>query len=195
MKTIIHINTLRIFTLILLSAIILGSCKKKEEPNMVPEPMLENNYTGTLNVFYKNTLPPWAVSTTMNVEVDKQLGVMTIDQGTLSYTGDTIIQGNSRLQRTGQWTMVPLGTFMMDNNIISIKVDGGVYVQNDVQRIYAKDNDGSWVLVSEVTFNETPNADLIFDFNDAQINGSTCGVTVATGSILWTLTLHPAIVP
>ena len=195
MKTIIQINALRIFVLIFMSSLILVSCKKKEEPNMVPDPILDKNYTGTLYVSFTNTLPPWNVSTTMDVEVDKELGVITFDQGTLSYSGDTVIQGSSKLERTGQWKIIPTGIFMKESDVVTIEVDGGVFVQNDVQRIYAKDDNGNWVLVNETTFNENPNADLVFNFKDAQIDGSYCGVSVATGSIMWKLTLIPALTP
>ena len=181
--------------LIFMSSLILVSCKKKEEPNMVPDPILDKNYTGTLYVSFTNTLPPWNVSTTMDVEVDKELGVITFDQGTLSYSGDTVIQGSSKLERTGQWKIIPTGIFMKESDVVTIEVDGGVFVQNDVQRIYAKDDNGNWVLVNETTFNENPNADLVFNFKDAQIDGSYCGVSVATGSIMWKLTLIPALTP
>ena len=195
MKTIIQINALRIFALIFMSSLILVNCKKKDEPNMVPDPILDKNYTGTLYVSFTNTLPPWNVSTTMDVEVDKELGVITFDQGTLSYSGDTVIQGSSKLERTGQWKIIPTGIFMKESDVVTIEVDGGVFVQNDVQRIYAKDDNGNWVLVNETTFNENPNADLVFNFKDAQIDGSYCGVSVATGSIMWKLTLIPALTP
>ena len=180
----------RTFILILLSCIIIFGCKKKEEPDMEIEPVLENDYEGTLLVHYTNTLPPWSVSTSMNVNIYKDLGTITVDQGILSYSGDTIIQGDSRLKRTGEWVMNPFGTVGKVGDQIRIEIDAQVTVQNDVQQIYAL-VDGNWELVNETPFNESPNADLAFDLNDAVINGSIVQVVVATGSIKWTLLLTP----
>jgi hypothetical protein len=70
-------------------------------------------------------------------------------------------------------------------------VDAHVTVQNDVQRIYAKDNDGNWVLVNETPFNETPYSVVSFDFDDAETNGSYQSLVLPTGSIIWRLTLTP----
>lgn len=195
MKTITHTNTYMLFAVLLFSLLIISNCKKKEEPNMVPDAILDKDYVGTLWISFINTLPPWNVSTTISVEVDKEFGVITFDQGSLSYSGDTVIQGNSKLERTGQWKIIPTGIFKLNGDEKIIEVDGGVFVQNDIQRIYAKDDTGNWVLVNETTFNETPNADLVFNFNDAQTSGSTCGVTVSTGAIIWKLTLIPKITP
>lgn len=159
---------------------------------MDPDPILTNDYQGHLFVQYTNTLPPWDVSTTMNVHIDKELGVVTIDNGTLSYSGDTIIQNDSRLVRSGEWAMYPIGTLMEDAGSKYMDVDAQVTVQNDVQRIYAKDNDGNWVLVNETPFNETPYSVVSFDFDDAVLNGGSYqSLVVATGSIIWRLTLTP----
>jgi len=126
----------------------------------------------------------------MDVFIDKQLGVITIDAGTLSYSGDTIIGDDSRLERSGQWSMNPTGILMGTVGNLTIDIDTDVVVQNDVQRIYAK-VDGEWVLVNETPFNETPYSEFTFDFNEAILNGSTISVSVGTGSILWRLTLTP----
>jgi hypothetical protein len=158
---------------------------------MIPDPVLTNDYQGQLYVRYTSTLPPWDVSTTMNVHIAKDLGVVTIDGGTLSYSGDTIINGDSRLVRSGQWSMSPNGILMEDAGRKYIDVDAQVTVQNDIQRIYAKDNDGNWVLVNETPFNETPYSVVSFDFDDAETNGSYQSLVVATGSIIWRLTLTP----
>lgn len=189
MKT--YFKSLRAVVLFILTLLIVAGCNKKEEPNIVPDPILTNDYQGQLFVQYTNTLPPWNVSTTMNVNIDKELGVVTIDNGTLSYSGDTIIQNDSRLVRNGEWAMYPIGTLMEDAGRKYIDVDAHVTVQNDVQRIYAKDNDGNWVLVNETPFNETPYSVVSFDFDDAVLNGSYQSLVVATGSIIWRLTLTP----
>lgn len=181
-------KSFRISVIIFLAFMLIAGCKKKQ-PNMVPDPILTNDYKGSLTVESTNTLPPWSVSTTMNVDIDKELGVVTIANSILSYSGDTIM-GDSRLQRTGEWAIYPTAILMGDTDNPRIDVDAGVVVQNDVQKIYAL-VDGNWQLVNETPFNETPNADLKFDLKDAEMNGSVVGVSVPTGSIKWTLRLTP----
>lgn len=158
---------------------------------MVPDPVLQNDYRGTLYVKSTNTLPPWNVSTTMDVFIDKELGVVSIDNGILSYSGDTIIDGDSRLVRNGEWAMYPIGTLMEDAGRKYIDIDAQVTVQNDVLRVYAKDDEGNWQLMYEMTFNETPYSVVSFDFDEAVLNGSYQSLVVATGSIIWRLTLTP----
>lgn len=186
-----HFKILQVVALVILTFSIMVGCNKKEEPNIVPDPILTNDYQGQLFVRYTNTLPPWDKSTAMNVHIDKKLGVVTIDNGSLSYSGDTIINNDSRLVRNGEWAMYPIGTLMEDAGRKYMDVDAHVTVQNDVQRIYAKDNDGNWVLVNETPFNETPYSVVSFDFDDAVLNGSYQSLVVATGSIVWRLTLTP----
>ncbi len=182
---------LSLIFLMFLSFLVILGCNKKEEPNMDPDPILTNDYQGQLMVTYTNTLPPWNVSTTMNVHIAKDLGIVTIDGGTLSYSGDTIINNNSRLVRSGEWAMNPNGILMEDAGRKYIDVDAQVKVQNDIQRIYAKDNEGNWQLVNETPFNETPYSVVSFDFDNAVLNGSYQSLVVATGSIIWRLTLTP----
>ncbi len=194
MKTKIYFNQLAnlLIILILLSCVILTSCKEKEEPIPVPDPVLENDYVGSLHVKYTNVYPQWSVSTSMMVHIDKDLGIIDVDNCTLSYSGETIISDDSKIARSGQWEIVPTGILMEDAGRNYIDIDANVIVQNDVQRIYAKDNNDNWVLVSEVPFNETPYSILSFDFDDAVIMGSVSAVANEFGSITWTLTLTPA---
>lgn len=194
MKT--HLKLLQISALIILSFIIILSCKKtEEEPNMIPDPILDQSYQGALYVTYTSTLPPWSVSTSMDVFLDKELGVFTIDHGTLSYSGDTIIQEDSKMVRSGQWKMYPIGTLMEDAGRKYIDIDVQLEVQNDILQIYAKDNNGNWVLVNETPFNETPYSVVSFDFADATTNSSTVSIQAAGGSIIWTLALMPVLTP
>jgi len=195
MKTRAKINLLKILALLFLSFLTVLSCKKKEEPNMVPDPILNSNFKGRLTVVSTNTLPPWNVTTFMNVQIEKQFGTVSIDNGTLSYSGDTIIQNNSRLQREGEWSMYPIGELKNDGGIMKVEINAQVNVQNDVQRIYAKDDSGNWVLVNTLNFEETPYSTFTFDFEDAMLQGSVVGVSVPTGSIFWTLTISPSLVP
>ena len=119
----------------------------------------------------------------MMVHIDKDLGIIDIDNCILSYSGETIINDDSKIERIGQWKIAPEGIIMEDAGRTHIDINANVIVQNDVQRIYAKDNDGNWVLVSEVPFNETPYSILSFDFDDEVIMGSVAGVSNEYGSI------------
>jgi len=70
-----------------------------------------------------------------------------------------------------------------------IDVDAHVIVQNDVTRIYGKDNDGNWILLTETQNSESPNSDLSFNFDDAIVDGSTVGFNSPAGGIEWELVL------
>ncbi|RLD70406.1 MAG: hypothetical protein DRI87_08405 [Bacteroidetes bacterium] len=192
MKTEIYFRQLATLLIIFLIYFIFTDCQKKEKTVPVPDPVLENDYEGSLDLKFTNVFPPWSVSTRMRVHIDKDLGIIDVENCTLSYSGDTIINDDSKIERTGQWEIIPIGSLMADEGVDYIKIDAQISVQNDVQRIYGKDNNGNWVLLSEVPFNETPNSQFTFDFDDAVLmGGAIVEVSVATGSIKWTLSLTP----
>ena len=171
-------------TLLLLSlfCIILFSCKKQA---------LTTNYEGTLRLNYTNTYPKWSVTESMNVKINKD-ALITIESGIVTYSGETLISEDSKIERSGQWNMSPKGQFE-DGSKENIEIDAVVSVLNDITKIYAKDDSGNWILVQETENTESPDSDLSFNIDDAQINESVCGITVQTGSIVWTLTLIPAL--
>jgi len=162
-------------------------CDKKED-KMAPDNWLEHNYAGTLVVRYVSEYPEWDVSTTMDVVIDKELGAVTISQGTLSYSGETIIDEDGKIIRSGSWSLYPTG-YLTNPDDPYVYIDGGVVIENDEQKIYAKDNSGVWHLVSTVKYDAVPNADLAFNLDDAVLDGATIQAGGPPSFTSWTLYL------
>ncbi|MCD4794879.1 MAG: hypothetical protein K8R54_16715 [Bacteroidales bacterium] len=177
-----------IFLLLLITFLCINlSCKKNDD--MVPDQILKNNYSGTLTVRNTNTYPEWDETAQVDVTIDKD-GLVTFGNTSLTYSGEKIIDDDSKIVRSGSWTIYPTGILEQHNDIIYIQVDAGVSVVNDVQQVYEKDDLGNWILLYEVNYTGNPNSDLSFIFDDAETGGgSTCGITADTGSIIWTLLL------
>lgn len=173
--------------------IVLVSCSKDEE---IPQdnPILDANYEGWLDIRFTNEYPPWDVSKRLQASINKKMEVILFETGSLSYSGEKIISNSSKITRTGNWLIEPAGFLKKSGADISIEVDGGVKVQNDIQRIYGKNNSGEWILLNETDFSSSPDAQLVFSLNEATINGSVVKVTAETGSISWSLFLVPALV-
>ena len=180
--------------LIIIACLFLISCDKKDQEDPTPENWLDVSYTGSLTVRYTNVYPAWDVSTTMNVDIDKVTGLVTISNATLSYSGETLVSADSKIERSGSWSINPTSQLRDNADNPNIYVDAGIVIQNDVQKIYAKDNSGNWVMVNSTDFSgETPESELSFNLNDATISGSTITATGAGGSIVWTMILSPAL--
>lgn len=191
MKTNRYLNQVMNLLLILLACLVFFACKKdKDKPIPVPEPVLESSYDGTLVVKSVNTFPPWSeTSIGMNVFIDGEFGVVDFEDGSLAYNGDTIINGDSKIERGGFWNMSPEGSLKTIGGIDYLEVDAHVSVLGDVQNIYAKDNDGNWVLVNSTDFTGTPNSDLTFILQDAIDASSVVSAAGPFGSLTWTLSL------
>lgn len=191
MKTKHYLKPFRtLFFLLLITTFIFVGCNKDDDPDQEPTPVLDKDYSGQLSVNYMNTMPPWSASTTMNVQIEKTQGNITIVAGTLTYSGDSI-NATNKIERSGQWNMTPLGELKANGNTFDVEINAQVVVQNDVKKIYGKDFDGNWVLESEENFNNPPNSNLIFNFDDATSNGSIVTETTDSTSVAWTLTLTP----
>ena len=185
------LNRQQIYSLILISTVCIffSACKKDEAPDVPLDDWSESNYSGTLEVVYKNSYPEWNVSTQMDVSIDGPLAYILIEGATLSYSGETLVSNDSKIKRSGSWVMNPVSHFEGDMDHPTIYINAQITIQNDIQQIYAKDNNGNWVLVNETDFSgETPYSELYFSFDDALLgNGSV--VSDPTGSIIWTLRL------
>jgi hypothetical protein len=176
--------------LILFFCIGLLGCKKEvPAPDMSPETWFENSYVGFLTVNYSNVYPEWDVSTQMNVEIDKTIGSITISNGSLNYDGETLISDDSKITRSGSWDLIPVGT--LDDTREYLTIEANLTTVNDIQRIYAKDDKGNWVMVNETDFsNQSPYSSLTFNMTDTQFDeGSIVSEATAYGSIIWTLYL------
>jgi hypothetical protein len=174
-----------IFTLLILLFILSGCNKDDDSDNFV----LEHNYAGTLTVTYTNVYPPWALTKNMDVHIERVYGTVTISSAVLNYSGDTIIDDDGKIVRSGQWQINPAGTVSSDEEYLAINAH--IIVMNDITRIYAKNDDGIWILVSETNINESPNSDLTFNIHEACTGGADLGYLPPTGGILWRLELLP----
>jgi hypothetical protein len=183
--------------LLIIISFLLSGCSLFEEevesePD-IPDNWLEHSYLGTLTVRFTNTYPEWDESATMDVDIDKVTGLVTFSGTTLSYSGETIVSPDSKITRSGNWSIDPTGLLIDDDGTVYMQVDAHVVVNSDVQRIYAKNNKGEWQLVNETDFASTPNSDLSFILDDAVINGSVVSAESELGSITWVLRLTPAL--
>ncbi|MBN2612372.1 MAG: hypothetical protein JXB00_12505 [Bacteroidales bacterium] len=194
MKKAIYRKTIsKVITMALILAFATG-CTKKDPPNMAPDNWLERSYLGVLTINYTSVYPEWNVSATMDVTIDKEMGDVMVSSTTLNYSGETIIDEDGKIERTGSWELVPTGRLEGTWEDRYVFIDAGIIIQNDVQKIYAKDDQGNWQLVSTVDFSGAePNSDLTFDFDEANSSGSVISVASAAGSITWTLHLMPAL--
>lgn len=192
MKSILKFSFLLMVTI----ALLLSACSKdkKTEDNNTEGTSLKCNFDGFLDVKYTNVYPPWDVSTRLDVRLDKDMFTILFETGSLSYSGDTIIGDDSKIERSGSWELEPVGFLKVSGDDILIETDGGVNVVNDIQRIYAKDqNTGNWLLVNETDLSSNPDATLCFSLNEATTGGSKNGISTGTGSISFTLHLLEAL--
>jgi len=162
---------------------------EEDDIDNVPDQLLEHDYRGNLNVRYTNVYPEWDESTSMEVHIDKEVGIITFENAELNYSGENIINGDSKITRSGSWTIDPTGRLEKDGDIIYIPVDAGVNVVNDVQKLYARDNEDNWILVNETSFDSEPNSDLIFELAEAEDQGSVISAESEGGSLTWSLYL------
>ncbi len=180
--------------LLLTIAFLLSGCEKKSDDDSAPDDWLNNSYKGTLTVHYTNLYPAWDVSTTMDVDIDKATGLVTISNATLSYSGVTLVSADSKIERSGSWSIKPTAQLKDNPDNPNIYVDAGIQIQNDVQNIYAKDNEGNWQLVNSTDFSgETPDSDLSFNLNEAVLSGAIVNASGTGGAIIWTLILVVAL--
>jgi hypothetical protein len=184
------LNQIRYFTFCLpLILLFLNFSCSKDEDEKVPDQLLEHDYAGTMTVRYTNVYPEWDETASMEVEIDKEMGLINFEGTTLNYSGETVINNDSKIERSGSWGIDPAGRLEKDKGVITIPVDAGVTVINDIQRVYARDNDGKWQLMNETPFDSEPNSDLVFGLAEAETGGSVVSAESEAGSIIWTLYL------
>jgi|GEM_PF-2013175 len=166
-----------------------NSCKEKDKNDLSPENWLEHSYAGVLTVRYTSVYPEWDVSAQMDVIIDKELGAVQVESGNLYYSGETVMDEDAKIERTGNWELYPNG-WLENPDDPYVHIDAGVVVQNDVQKIYAKDNRGNWQLVSTIDFSGSePNADLSFNLDQSLLGGAIINDVTSAGSLVWTLNL------
>lgn len=191
-KQVIIFSVFKIVILVFLTLAMLSCKKDKEEDNDIPviDEVLSNDYSGSLSVNFTNQLPEFSVEETMAVEINK-FGLVSINSGTLDYYGETMVSDDSKIERSGQWTMEPTGILMTEGGVNYVKVDAHITINFDNQKVYAKNNQGEWELVAEIPYSGNPNSDLNFNFNDAILNneGSVVQAQGELGSIVWHLLL------
>ncbi len=175
--------------LFLLLCIVSVQCGKKDN-DLTPDEWLDHSYAGSLSVHFTLDYPEVNASTDMDVLIDKETGGLQISSGSLSFEGETIIDEDAKITRSGTWSFYPTG-YLINPDDPCVFIDGALVIDNDVQKIYAKDDNGVWQLVS--TINNAPaepNADLTFNLDEAVISGATVSIAGSPFSWLWTLDLN-----
>ena len=193
MKTTNNLRNIVLFLPVTLLCMGLSCSKNEKEDDMVPDQIQEHSYIGTLTVKNTNTYPEWDETAQVDVTIDKEMGLVTFGHTTLTYSGETIINNDAKIERSGSWTIDPTGRLEQDGDVVYVQVDAGVSVVNDIQKIYAKNNQGNWQLVNQTSFDSTPNSDLSFKLDDAVINGSVISADSGIASLTWTLRLSVAL--
>lgn len=170
---------------VILISLMLTACSKEDQP------LFAKGYVGFLTVEYINTYPPWAVSTKMEINMTEN-GKIAVMTEALSYSGELTME-DSRIIRSGTWLLRPEGYFVNSNQ--TIVINPNIEVSNDVTEIWAKDNNGNWVKVSEVPYSGLAGGPVTFDFLEVTTNPNPAAyvqsVIEGTGSITWTLLLNP----
>lgn len=152
---------------------------------------LTSDYSGYLEVRYTNVYPPWDESVRLDATINQELETIIFETGSLSYQGDTLVSADSKIVRSGTWQITPVGFMEKAGENISVEVDAGVSVTGDIQEIYAKDQSGNWVMVNQTDLSADPYSTVVFDLITASVEGDTQGISLPTGSILFTLFLLP----
>ena len=182
-----------LLVLALAALLILPGCSKKDEEEETGNNGNSNvptTYTGTLALYFTNSMPPMYADDKMDVFIDKN-GEVTIDIGIIQYSGEIVIEDDSKIERSGLWEMTPTGSLVNQGGQQWVKINAHIEVIDDIQKIYAKDNNGQWQLMYEVSANVTPNSELAFPLNDCILNdlGAKIEVSNEMGSISWFLLL------
>jgi hypothetical protein len=184
-------SKIRIIARVLAISLFLYSCSlfKDDEPkDSTQENRLEHSYEGELILNYTNTYPEWDVTTTMQVEIKKELGTIHISSTNMSYSGEKIIE-DTKLSREGKWILNPVGYVKRDGKREYIEIDAGVEVKFDILKQYILNNLGNWQLINENSISGTPYSTMVFSFEEAEDKGSVVSVTTQGGSMTWTLLL------
>jgi hypothetical protein len=161
-------------------------------PPTPPPDVLSNSYTGYLTLHFTNdVLPTFDETARIDVDVDKQ-GNMTFTSGTLSYDSDEN-NGQLRIRRAGTIRLNPNGKYFKNGDEECFDVKENSTVTETITTWVWNGTD--WQQMMSETVTDTWNGGLVFYLADAEMNGSDCGVTLPTGSAVWTLGLIPSIVP
>ncbi len=185
MKFITGTNKIKCLSMLMLLSVLFSTCKKDDDEN---KDVFENNYSGEFFTDFDNEVPPWSVrSNFMEVDV-KQNGDVTIADGTLFYSGDTIIQDQSKIERYGEIQFSPVAWHEMINGKLHIVVDPSMTV-TDHQKYYVKNSAGDWTIYNEMDNTVSINDELIFPLTDAVDAEATVESTDQFGSFKYTLKL------
>jgi len=143
----------------------------------------ETPYTGTLQVEFICSMPPFASAAAVDVEV---AGDGAVDFGftTMEYGGSIELEGGCVYERQGSWEIVPLGTYE-SGPPAHLAVDENIAWNEQITLTcpdYTIDGSDSGNL----------NGGLAFDITEAVVQGAVVEVTTENGDcIRWTLHLTP----
>ncbi len=167
--------------------LMLFSCKKDEiKPD---ESLLDNAYHGSLTLFFSNTFPEFAETTTIDADVDKD-GKIVFGIGSLEYFGEDD-NGQSKIRRDGELVLAPEGNYFISNDVIHFDVNENTTVTENMIVWYWDDT--QWVETINEDITELWEDGLHFILQDAATGGSVVEVSTANGTVRWTLLLVPVL--
>lgn len=166
-----------------------GTGDDSDGSDIVPDPILETSYTGILELQFTNTFPQFDETIRLDVDIDAELGLVTVEFDTMHYEGDETNEQNLRIRRDGTLTIQPTAWLEQDGETIYVQVREDTTL-NETYEMWPPGGDP----VSE-TVTDFWDGGLSFDFLEAQTSGSIVSVVTANGSAIWTLTLVPAAEP
>ena len=166
-------------------SLLLSSCPVEPEIG-VPDPILTNDYKGSLQLRFTNTFPAFDESISMDAEIDKSTGLVDIDSGTLSYLGDeTNTNTGLRMRREGTISVHPYAHLE--------EINGELYVQV-IENADLNEHLQTWVngqSVLDQNITDTWDGGLSFKFLESQTGGAVINAANAHGSVTWTLLFVP----
>lgn len=178
----------RIIAQITTTLVLTVACGCSPAPSTPEIDPLSNNYVGTLQLDFTQTLPEINETVRMDVQLNRD-GSLVVTPGTLSYDGESAMD-ESRIRRTGQVALAPTGNWFDSNGEDWIEiVEHGSGQERMQQWVF----DGvEWQQVVDVTVPIAWAGGLAFQLNEA-VFGAVVESSSTMGTVRWTLTLTPTL--
>ncbi len=146
--------------------------------------VLDHSFVGFLHVQFNCSMPQFQSSAQMDVHIARD-GTVTITDTEMSYGGSEDLQDGCVYERTGTWSIMPIGIYM-SGPPEHIAVDENIVFSEHITMICPPP--------VGVVMDESPtgnlNGGLAFDFIDAQLDGAVVEVNNGPGDLIrWTLGL------
>lgn len=179
---------------ILIFLFTLTNCEKTKDDNnendnndTIPPFVLTHEYVGQLHLFFSNEFPEFQSNGSVDVNVDQE-GKMEFESGGLLYSG-TSDNGQAKIKREGEITMMPHGTYFLQDNEVYFNVIENSFLTEEMTVWYWSGT--NWIQAVNESISETWDGGLVFSLTESIIDGSVVEVSTEMGTVRWTLTLTP----